>query len=161
VPSRETLHSGRTPTDAHRRYVDELEQYAKVCCSDDDPILNYLRTGRRYAIQASFSTTESNELFTKISQEFSDLNEANRDLKSQLEHLCSLTDTYAAEHERRKSKRSALVERATTADDSLRDLCELIARMFPHAVEPGKSANIEQALRILLSVSQQTGVVVE
>jgi hypothetical protein len=135
-------------TETHRQYVKELEQYAKVRCSDADQIISYLRTGKRYAIQACFSSSESNELFTKMSEEISNLTITNRRLEHQLQKVCLLAETYSRDHARRQSKRSKPIE------DSHRQLCEFICQLFPQYSTPGEAPNTDHCRRILLSVSK-------
>jgi hypothetical protein len=91
-----------------------------------------------------------------MADEISALTDANRRLESQLAHLCRLAETYTMEHAHRKSKRSAIAARASAAETSLRELCQLICRLFPQAATPGEPPSPEQARRIVLSISQVT-----
>jgi hypothetical protein len=102
---RESSIRSETKTESHRRYVRDLENYAKVRCSEADQILSYLRSGKPYTIEACFSSSESNELFTKMSQEIAELTAANRTLQAQLDEVCRLAETYSRDHARRKTKR--------------------------------------------------------
>lgn len=142
-----------TRTDFHREFVADLERFSKVKCTEADRILKYLKTGKKYRIEATFNSSEASDLFRKMSSEITRLSSEKAETEAKLDHVLSLVKRYTEEHKKKKSEKELLLSRLREAEQETRDIYQFISDLFPQ-FSNGQTVSRENAKSVLVAVAK-------
>lgn len=143
----------QSKTDFHREFVEDLERFGRVKCTEADKIIKYLKTGKKYNIEANFTSSEASDLFRKMSGEITRLSAEKTEIEAKLEHVLSLVKKYTDDHKRKRHKEKHLHSQMQQSQQECHEIYQFIGDLFPQ-FSNGQVVCRENAKSILLSVAK-------
>ena len=126
-------------------------------CTEADRILKYLKTGKKYRIEATFNSSEASDLFRKMSSEITRLSSEKAETEAKLEHVLSLVKRYTEEHKKKKSanksEKDLLLSRLRESERESREIYQFISDLFPQ-FSNGQTVSRQNAKSVLVAVAK-------